>query len=221
MKKLFMALMAVAAITLTSCEQNNNPNQPGNTPGGNDNSNETKTAAVAFIPAITADWMKLADIYVYDSIDDQTAKAETPTDLYILRTTKLDDLRQMVEVRTTQFENAQAFSGCFIKTNLTNKQKYGVRVELKLKSDYVDILKAMDQEEPIYLYGVMAYGMQSEDPNYYVTSINEGKTRASRILEAIEKNPEYLVDFAKLESRTMSATFTTNGSVISNSMLDY
>lgn len=212
MKKIFMALMAVAAIAFTSCGPDNDPSNPGN----NDNkpSDNVKTAAVTFIPAITTDWLKLADFYIYDSIAGQAAKAETLTDLYIARTSKPDDIQHTVAVRTTEFENATLFKGCYIKVNLSAEQKYEVRAELKLKDNYVEILQAMDPEEHLNLYGVMAYGMQSADPNYNVTGINESVIQVGRLMEAIEKNPNFLTQNAELEGRTISTTFTTNGSVI-------
>lgn len=202
--------MAVAAIAFTSCG-NNDPKDPNE---GNNQQNDTipqaKAADVTIAIGVDPDWLKIADFCIYDSVGTAAAKSEELVDLY----TTWDLGMSYAEFHTQNFDSCTwVFKGYTMTKKFEPNETISFRCELKLKENYIDILKAMEPGSNIKLPVIRACATQVNAPQYHcIGTTNSANLDVDAALKVLEgRDPELLENLAKQYSEFLSGTYAYDG----------
>lgn len=211
MKKIFLALMAVAAIAMTSCDINkpDKPNQGNNNENQDPKPQDTKTVKAVIALGVSEDWLKIADLCIYDSITGEAAKPETLSTLY----SDADGSSFYAKFNTEDFEGATMFTGAMIHTTLRSDNSFGVRCELKLKENFIDIIKGLDRLDLVNVCGKADEKTLAETGlRYEMYKLNFDM---AKLIAALETDPTRLNANVDLVNRMMSGTYYLEDEVVS------
>lgn len=210
MKKIFMALMAVASIAMTSCDPEEEPKDPNE---GNqeqtDPQPQPQAADVTIAIGVTPDWLTIADFAIYDSVGTAPAKAEELTDIY----TNLVGGLSFVRLSTSDFEGSTLVFRGFMQTKkFQPNDMIDFRCELTLKDNYMEILQGMEEGSEIVLAAMHACATQSNAPEYltHITS-GSGGLDVAGLLQYLEKYPKHLEEMVDRFNKSMSGTYAYDG----------
>lgn len=209
-----MALLAVAAIAMTSCEPKNNPNNPGqgNNNSGNSGSKVTTVKAVIAL-GVSEELLQVADICIYDSITGETAKSETIDTFYSNAEPNTLGIIY-AKFDSNEFAGATPYKGVLFHTTLRSDNTLGVRTEVKLKDNFIEILKTM-KSESINLSAICGMGTEKALSEQGVsTELIHNDFNLSKLLPVLEENPERLNDHIQMINRMLNGTFYLAGEVV-------
>lgn len=205
-----MALMAVAAIALTSCEPKDDPKDPNE---GNqeqtDPQPQPQAADVTIAIGVTPDWFKIADFAIYDSIAPAAGKAEELTDIY----TNLEGGMSLIRISTSDFEGSTLVFRGFTQTKkFQPNDMIDFRCELTLKSNYMEILQGMEEGTELVLAAMHVCATQSNAPEYIAhIATGSGGIDVAGLLQYLERYPDHLKEMVDRFNKSMSGTYAYDG----------
>ena len=207
------AIITLAAV-LTSCDpaRNNepvNPLQPEQS-----SSRPTKSLSATIAIGLDSTYLQIADLYIVDSI---TGQAGQPAELTVFYTDAEPSLVPDYQTfRTEPFEGSRPIVGAYIQTELRADNTLGVRTEIRLKDNALDILKTLDPDSQILMGSYCAFGATASAPRLK-TMMSTGGSSVANLIASIEKNPDRLSNIAAradLQSRNLSGTFYSADEVV-------
>lgn len=212
LKAIAISVIVTLAAVLTSCHPDEpvNPLQPEQ--GGNNKPAKAINATIAI--GLDSTYLQIADLYIVDSI---TGQAGRPVELTVFYTDAEATLTPDYQTfRTEPFEGSRPIVGAYIQTELSADKTLGVRTEIRLKDNALDILKTLDPESTILMGSYCAFASTASAPQLK-TMMSLGGSSVASLITSIESNPDRLntiIARADLQSRNLSGTFYAADEVV-------
>lgn len=211
LKTLAIATLAILATTLVSCNQNEPEMPKQNQNPGNNTTEQTdplpapQAADVTIAMGVTADWMQIADLTIYDANDNAAAL----TDVY----TNYDLGKMFIQLQTAEFEGSTCiFKGLTNTKNFQPGETVNYRAELKLKDNYMEILQGMEEGAKLNLLAMHVCATQVTAPEYHVFLMQTGTDiDVKGMLNYMEKNPDFLTEQVAKVNNHLSGSYAYDG----------